>query len=64
MTLKLFFTVSKKYLWQSKNICCPDGRIQTVSYTVDGGAGYVADVTYTGEAHYPDTVAPAPGYSA
>jgi len=43
-------------------VALPDGRIQTVEYTVDGGAGYVADVTYTGQAQYPPE--PAPGYAA
>merc|ERR1712038_2150019 len=42
-------------------VALPDGRVQTVSYTVDGGNGYVADVQYSGVAQYPD--APA-GYSA
>ena len=46
----------------SLNIPTSDGRIQTVTYTVDGGAGYVADVTYQGEAAYPP--APAGGYTA
>ena len=44
------------------NVLYSDGRIQTVEYTVDGGAGYVADVTYTGQAQYPPE--PAPGYAA
>ena len=54
----------------------PDGRLQKVkhstdrtwaeswwcqvTYTVDGDAGYVADIVYTGEAQYPPE--PAGGY--
>merc|ERR1712025_97098 len=37
----------------------PDGRLQTVTYTVNGGEGYVADVQYAGEAQFPPVVAPA-----
>ncbi|KAK8383504.1 hypothetical protein O3P69_015896 [Scylla paramamosain] len=28
----------------------PDGRVQNVAYQVNGGSGYLADVTYTGSA--------------
>merc|ERR1711881_462972 len=38
----------------------PDGRTQTVTYTADEVNGFVADVSYSGEAVYPP--APAGGY--
>merc|ERR1719244_193478 len=50
----------------------PDGRLQKVTYYVDGDSGYVAEVTYEGEAQYPESSeesqesysAPNPSYSA
>eukprot|EP00095_Tigriopus_kingsejongensis_P002831 snap_masked-scaffold835_size90571-processed-gene-0.4 protein:Tk02831 transcript:snap_masked-scaffold835_size90571-processed-gene-0.4-mRNA-1 annotation:"hypothetical protein DAPPUDRAFT_112094" len=32
----------------------PDGRVQTVTYYVDGYKGYVAEVKYHGTAHHPE----------
>merc|ERR1711981_993498 len=44
----------------SYTVSLPDSRIQTVTYTADHANGFVADVSYSGEAVYPP--APAGGY--
>ncbi|XP_066976859.1 cuticle protein 19.8-like [Macrobrachium rosenbergii] len=39
----------------SYHVRLPDGRLQRVNYSVQGGSGFVADVSYEGTAQYPIT---------
>nr|XP_027214898.1 cuticle protein 19.8-like [Penaeus vannamei] len=42
-------------------VLLPDGRLQKVTYTVNGDSGYVAEVSYEGEAQHSE-YKPAPTY--
>merc|ERR1712088_833902 len=43
----------------SYSVALPDGRVQHVAYHANDIDGYVAEVTYDGQAVYPETVAVA-----
>merc|ERR1712098_640476 len=44
----------------SYSVALPDSRIQHVTYHSNGYDGYVAEVTYEGEAQYPPRPSPVP----
>ena len=47
-------TSDGKVVTGSYRVALPDGRVQTVTYKVDGYSGFVADVQYEGVAKYPE----------
>ncbi|XP_076059560.1 pro-resilin-like [Oratosquilla oratoria] len=55
------------YTQGSYYVLLPDGRLQRVNYNVDGDSGFVAEVTYEGEARpytppQPSYAPPPPAY--
>ncbi|XP_047472543.1 pro-resilin-like [Penaeus chinensis] len=47
-------------------VLLPDGRLQKVTYSVNGDSGFVAEVSYEGEAQYPaeqPAYNPTPSYA-
>ena len=58
-------TSDGKVVTGSYRVALPDGRVQTVTYKVDGYSGFVADVQYEGVAKYPEykPTYPTTGYS-
>jgi len=59
-------TRNDKLTTGSYHVALPDGRVQTVTYTVDGYGGYSAQVSYDGQAAFPEykpaPYKPAPAY--
>lgn len=47
-------TSDGKNVQGSYSVALPDGRIQHVKYVADHYNGFQAEVTYEGEAHYPE----------
>merc|ERR1712110_187611 len=47
----------------SYSVALPDGRVQHVAYHANDIDGYVAEVTYDGQAVYPEAVAAAPAHA-
>ena len=49
-------------------VALPDGRLQKVTYSVNGDSGFIADVSYVGEAQFPKQASkgyapPPPSYN-
>ena len=55
---KIRFIYLYKLVFNSRYVELPDGRVQRVRYTVNKYSGFVAEITYEGQA----TTTPTPKY--